>query len=604
MNAYVDRAVRRRADLASLHVWAQMALRTVVLIALLWTLLTVALVWYWTGHYGGLAAHQYFGSWFLAWFLTQVIPLTFASLPYRGRRYPIASMYDFLNRRYYLGGSFAGWFWHYAPWGAVITALIVGACLLIIFPPRGGDGDEYVRGTDVVPSRRLRRDLRGDGVELGSILIPRGLESQHFLLVGAPGSGKSTAIRRMLRQIEARGDSAVVLDPECEYVPEFFRPERGDLILNPLDTRCPAWTPWSELRPGSEAMDTEAFASALVPDPANTFSQGGADFFFRQSARTLIVGLLDAVKSREPGAIPKLLALPRAKLKAALRGTPAEVLIDPGAHEQGAGIVATAFNATSSFRHLPQSAEQAWSALEWARMREGWLFLSSTEDSREAALPLQSVWLDCIVRRLMADDGSRGKVWIIADELPVLRRQAELETLGVRGRKRGLCAVLGLQAITQLRAIYGHDQTATLAAAPATKLILRTGEAETARWSSSQIGEREVTRGLVGQSALLSESRDGFTIHPHRQVESVALASEIQMLRPFEGYLCITGYRRAKVTIPYLAPLRRHPGFICRTEPAGLLPNPDRANDSSGPVLVPPGSSDTRPPRPPRRLRA
>ena len=66
-------------------------------------------------------------------------------------------MYDFLNRRYYLGGSFAGWFWHYAPWGAVITALIVGACLLIIFPPSGGDGDEYVRGTDVIPSRRCAR---------------------------------------------------------------------------------------------------------------------------------------------------------------------------------------------------------------------------------------------------------------------------------------------------------------------------------------------------------------------------------------------------------------------------------------------------------------
>src|SRR5271166_1236529 len=602
MTAYVDRAVRRRAGLASLHIWAQMALRTVLLIILMWGLLTVALVWYWTGRYGGTDAHLYFGRWFLAWLLTQQIPLTFASLPYNGGRYTITGMYYFLNQKYFLGASFAGWFWHYAPWGAVITALMVGACLLIIFPPRGGDGDEYVRGTDVIPSRRLLRDLNGDGVELGSILIPRKLQSQHFLLVGAPGSGKSTAIRRMLRQIEERGESAVVLDPECEYLPEFFRPERGDLVLNPLDTRCPSWTPWSELRPGSKSMDAEALASALVPDPANTFSQGGADFFFRQSARTLIVGLLDAVKSREPGEIPKLLALPRARLKEALRGTPAEVLIDPGAHEQGAGIVATAFNATSSFRHLPQSAEQAWSALEWAGTCDRWLFLSSTEDSREAALPLQSVWLDCIVRRLMADDGSRGKVWIIADELPVLRRQAELETLVVRGRKRGLCAVLGLQAITQLRAIYGHDQTATLAAAPATKLILRTGEADTARWSSAQIGEREVSRGLVGQSTRLGESRDGFTIHPHRQVESVALASEIQMLRPFEGYLCITGYRRAKVAIPYLAPLRRHPGFICRTEPNGL--QPDSSNGSSARVFAAPGSSPARPPRPPRRLRA
>ena len=103
-----------------------MALRTLLPIALLWTLRTLALVWYWSGYYGGPSAHQYFGSWFLAWLLTQAIPLTFASLPYHGRRYTIASMYDFLNRRYYLGGSFAGWFRHYAPWGAVITALIVG----------------------------------------------------------------------------------------------------------------------------------------------------------------------------------------------------------------------------------------------------------------------------------------------------------------------------------------------------------------------------------------------------------------------------------------------------------------------------------------------
>ena len=48
----------------------------------------------------------------------------------------------------------------------------------------------------------------------------------------------------------------------------------------------------------------------------------------------------------------------------------------------------------------------------------------------------------------MAAEQSRCQVWIIADDLPVLRRQAELETLVVRGRKRGLCAELGFQAIT------------------------------------------------------------------------------------------------------------------------------------------------------------
>ncbi len=164
----------------------------------------------------------------------------------------------------------------------------------------------------------------------------------------------------------------------------------------------------------------------------------------------------------------------------------------------------------------------------------------------------------------MAEQERRGPVWIIADELPVLKRQSQLETLVVRGRKRGLCAVLGFQAITQLRAIYGHEQTATLAAAPATKLILRTGEAETARWSSAQIGEREISRTQIGTNTALREQRDSFSVHPQRLIESAVLSSEIQMLQPFEGYLCITGHHRARVTIPYLAPVKRHPGFVRR----------------------------------------
>lgn len=53
------------------------------------------------------------------------------------------------------------------------------------------------------------------------------------------------------------------------------------------------------------------------------------------------------------------------------------------------------------------------------------------EDLREATLPLQSVWLDCIVRRLMAERERREQVWIIADEPPVLKRQSQLEALVV-----------------------------------------------------------------------------------------------------------------------------------------------------------------------------
>src|SRR5205085_238357 len=151
------------------------------------------------------------------------------------------------------------------------------------------------------------------------------------------------------------------------------------------------------------------------------------------------------------------------ELRTKLAGTPGEALIDPGAHEQGAGIVATAANATKHFQYLPKRASRSWSAVQWAERKQGWLFLTASEESRDAALPLQSIWLDCIIHRLMTREMRQAvkQVWIVADELPVLRRQAKPEDLVVRGRKRGLAVVLGFQAITQLRTIYGSNQAAT-----------------------------------------------------------------------------------------------------------------------------------------------
>ena len=251
MRAQIHRAVGWRADSASLSMWTQLAARAVAVTVTFWALLTLALAWFWTGRYGGAAAHRYFVRWMLTWFFTEEIPLPFGSVPYRGGRYTIPSMYRFLCYKYYLGGSFTGWFWHYAWWGLFLTLLIMGVIIIVFFgPERDPTEDRYVRGANVTSTRRLGRALSGDGIEVGGIRIPRMLESQHFLFVGAPGSGKSSAIRHMLRQIAARGETTVVLDPECEYVSEFYRSGRGDLILNPLDARCPAWSPWWESQTG------------------------------------------------------------------------------------------------------------------------------------------------------------------------------------------------------------------------------------------------------------------------------------------------------------------------------------------------------------------
>jgi DNA helicase HerA-like ATPase len=196
------------------------------------------------------------------------------------------------------------------------------------------------------------------------VRIPRSIECEHFLITGATGAGKSMAIRSLLRQIQARGELAIVVDPECEYLSEFYRPVRGDLILNPVDERCPYWSPWLELSERYYQADAATLAASLIPEPPRGY-ESGSDHFFRQSSRTLLESLLQIAAPREPQSILKLLELDRNKLKQAISGTPAYSLIDPGAHEQGAGIIATVANATRPFLYLPPSdGRPSWSALE------------------------------------------------------------------------------------------------------------------------------------------------------------------------------------------------------------------------------------------------
>jgi hypothetical protein len=47
--------------------------------------------------------------------------------------------------------------------------------------------------------------------------------------------------------------AAIVYDPACEFVKQFYNPHRGDIVLNPLDARMPYWNPSKELRRKAEA---------------------------------------------------------------------------------------------------------------------------------------------------------------------------------------------------------------------------------------------------------------------------------------------------------------------------------------------------------------
>ncbi|MGO9265771.1 MAG: type IV secretion system DNA-binding domain-containing protein [Candidatus Binataceae bacterium] len=554
-----------------------------------WVALTVGVIWYRVGLYRPWLHHRFFGRWILCGIVNDTPLLNhFAprlKVPANGLWYLLPDFTAWLNGNTMYGDSFYAWYWHmatglggYYGLGTDLFPLSIVAGVIVWRVNREPDGKAHLRGLRLLTPRQHNRAVRpylrrviarvrnpsaSIGIKLGASVIPASKECEHILITGSPGSGKTTAMRHLLQQVERRHEQAIVIDPEAEFVQEFYKEERGDVILNPLDERCPFWSPWLEIRDDSYVMDAEALAASLVRVPARTANE----MFFRDSGRTLATSIFEVLADdQDLQLLADFLALPRDQLHARLVGTRAYAIIDPQAHDQGAGIVATVANALKACYHLPplEQTTRSWSARAWAAQPRGWVFLPCKEDLRDAIEPLQGLWLDTLVRWLMSAPIGSAQVWIIADELPALGYQPQIEKLVTRGRKRGLAVVIGFQNVAQTRAIYGRDGAITLTSSPTTKLIMRSDEPETARWASDLIGSHETERLQMTQLAGLSTYREGVNLSPHRSVEHLVLPAEIQQLRPFHGYLCIAGEHRTTLRIPELHLTRRHPDFIPR----------------------------------------
>jgi len=252
----------------------------------MWVALTLWVIWYRVGLYLPELHHQYFGRWILCGILndTPLVRRLGVRLPMRadGAWYSLPSFAQWLDGPQMYRDTFYSWYWHmatglggYYGLGTDLFPIGIGALFTGWRLRREPDSKDHLRGLRLVSPRQHNREMHGGivkralhgqprGIRLGSSIIPERHECEHFLITGSPGAGKSTAMRQMLSQIVERGQSAIVIDPESEYVQQFYDEERGDVVLNPLDARCPYWSPWSELREEWFTVDAAAIAASLV----------------------------------------------------------------------------------------------------------------------------------------------------------------------------------------------------------------------------------------------------------------------------------------------------------------------------------------------------
>jgi len=402
-----------------------------------------------------------------------------------------------------------------------------------------------LRGPLLQSPKEFNRTLQGDGIGIKvdglkeMLRIPAKAESQHMQIIGDSGAGKTTIIFQVLRQIQGRGDAAIIYDPACEFVQRFYDPKRGDVILNPLDARCPYWGPSEELRRRSEA---KTLAESLFQP-----TQDKKGEFFVETPQKIFAHLLTY------GPSPQDLVdwMSNAdEIDRRVMGTEMAYMIAKGAQQQRNGVLASLGLVADSLRMLPMrnEAKTMWTATEWAEERKGWIFITSQPAERAALRPLHSLWIDLLVLRLLNEPKpSQRRAWFVLDELASLQKLPQLHTAITENRKSKNPLVLGFQGKAQLEYIYGHLAEVMLSQ-PATNIWLKTKEPKAGQWVSEFIGKVEIERM---RETHFDGSRSGRNFSLDRQEEPLVMESEISGLEDLHAFMK-HGNFVTRFSFPYL----------------------------------------------------
>ncbi len=406
-----------------------------------------------------------------------------------------------------------------------------------------GGGDRHRRGTRL-EERGPPRSRPGTGeIRIGDARVPVHDEAKHFKLIGSTGTGKSTAIRQILATALARGDRAVIADPDGGYTARFHDAGRGDVILNPFDPRSRRWDLFAEI---DNDYDIEQLARSLIPD------HEGAERSWRGYARTFFTAVTRQARDAGVGDTAELYRLlviaEPAELRTLLGGTPAQPFLDEHNSRMFDSIRSVTSSAVAPLEHVAAQSAAGFSVRRWVREESpGVLFMPYKAGQIAALRSVISAWMRLAIfetmdREELAEVGpaaERRRLWFVVDELDALGQIDGLKDALARLRKFGGRCVLGLQSIAQVSSTYGHDEAHTLVENCGNTLILRCSASEgggTARFASQLIGEREVTRLSTAISRRPAEWFGTVTRSEQTRVEPAVLPSQIEQLADLTGY--------------------------------------------------------------------
>ncbi|TDN51481.1 type IV conjugative transfer system coupling protein TraD [Scandinavium goeteborgense] len=428
-------------------------------------------------------------------------------------------------------------------------------------------------------TRLLKSQGEASDIRIDALALKKNAEIQNFLMHGTVGAGKSQLMRKILRYLRARGDLVILFDKDCTFTEDFYDESR-DILLSPVDARCPNWDLWEECR---ILPELESISTTLIP------SSSGEDPFWQGSARTIFAEGTERMRGKENRSYNQLLitllSIKLDHLRAFLEGTPASSLVDGKIEKTAISIRSVLTNYVKSLRYLqgidtcgkPPFTIRDWMKGQADKSRNGWLFIPSTEQYHESLKPLISMWLSIAAASLLSmGENRQRRVWFFYDELPSLHKLPNLKDIIAQARKFGGCFVLGFQSYPQLEDVYGPKAAEGIFDLLNTKFFFRSPSAKVSQFVAKDIGET-VRKKFREQTSFGHEQvRDGISYGKDKERDGIVSYSDVQSLSDLACYVTLPGqYPVVKLAMKYEAMVRVADGYLPRDLRTSLDPTVD-----------------------------
>jgi len=383
-----------------------------------------------------------------------------------------------------------------------------------------------------------------------SFILTEKLLSQHLMLIGGIGSGKTNTFNQILGNIVPQlsaHDVMIIFDTKGDFLKEFYKP--GDVVISNDDNACGPngpdyWNIVNELKLDSDQLKENVIeiATALFADK---IANSGGNSFFPQAGKDIMSAILYhfAIKRGIPA---DNFMLAEAMKKEGIKWYQELVSMYPqyaamksyipeDAPGQALGVMAEIQQVVRSLFVGNFAKRGTLSIRDLVRKKGGRkIFIEYDIGIGGMLTPIYSLMFDLAIKEALCRSKSDGNVFFVCDEFKLLPNLKHIDDAVNFGRSLGIKFMIGVQNVDQIIEIYGENQALNIFSGFLNLFGFKVGDHSTRNYIKERMGENR--KCTIYKSTSVQETISQANVVEDWDISSLKLGEAVVSINSSEPF--------------------------------------------------------------------